>query len=31
MWIRKKGNVFLQLKSPFFEKLCDEGYSPSSP
>jgi hypothetical protein len=30
MWIGKKGNVFLQIKSPF-EKLCDEGYSPSSP
>jgi hypothetical protein len=28
--IGKKGNVFLQIKS-LFDKLCDEGYSPSSP
>jgi hypothetical protein len=30
MWIGKKGNVFLQIKS-LFKRLCDEGYSPSSP
>jgi hypothetical protein len=26
----KRGNVFLQIRS-LFKKLCDEGYSPSSP
>jgi hypothetical protein len=26
----KRGNVFIQIRS-LFKKLCDEGYSPSSP
>jgi hypothetical protein len=30
IWIGKKGNGFLQIK-PLFERLCDVGYSPSSP
>jgi hypothetical protein len=30
IWIGKEGNGFLQIK-PLFERLCDEGYSPSSP
>jgi hypothetical protein len=34
LWIRKmdweEGKCVLQIKS-LFEKLCDEGYSPSSP
>jgi hypothetical protein len=30
MWVGKKGNMFLQIRS-LFKRLCDEGYSPSSP
>jgi hypothetical protein len=30
MWVGNKGNMFLQIRS-LFKRLCDEGYSPSSP